>query len=389
MLSRALASSSKKDDIDAARKRLVTEHPLQPFSGRYFDGSSGVTLSSFRSDLCRALQNRYEKEQDAIGFSSVLSPEDADGDAPVREAGERFFTGISAPDETWREVSLYELTRFFSHPNRYLLRQRLNIRFPSPDEELPADEPLVPDRSASRMLADRILPMYLAGQSDEAIRRASLSGNEFPTGRIGSDCIEGELRAMSAFASTLSADLASGILPPVTRTLDFTIAGERWRLSGSLTDLRRNGLVRYRYRPKTHWACLPWWIEHLFLNACAPDGVDCRSIWHFTDGTLPVGPVDNARELLSDLLAIYRAGLSKPLPFFPNTSWTFVESGGQMDKAKAKWEPSYAGYEGESDDLYNRLAMRGNADPLADEAFSDLANRVFGALFTRCKGENA
>ena len=254
---------------------------------------------------------------------------------------------------------------------------------------MPADEPLTPDRSASRMLADRILPMYLAGQSDEAIRRASFSGNEFPSGRIGSDCIEGELNAMSAFASTLSADLAPDILPPVTRTLDFTIAEERWRLSGSLTDLRPNGLVRYRYRPKTHWACLPWWIEHLFLNACAPDGVACRSVWHFTDGALHIAPVGDAQALLSDLLAIYRAGLSKPLPFFPNTSWAFVESGGQMDKAKAKWNTSYTGYGGEADDLYNRLAMRGNADPLADEAFPDLARRVFGALVTYCKGENA
>ncbi|MBS7404477.1 MAG: hypothetical protein KIG22_00800, partial [Oxalobacter sp.] len=89
------------------------------------------------------------------------------------------------------------------------------------------------------------------------------------------------------------------------------------------------------------------------------------------------------------LLKIYRAGLSQPLPFFPNTSWAFVESGGQMDKAKAKWNTSYTGYDGEGDDSYNRLAMRGNADPLADEAFPDLARRVFGELFTRCKGENA
>ena len=269
VLSRALASSGKKDDIDAARKRLMTEHPLQPFSGRYFDGSSGVTLSSFRSDLCRALQNRYEKsietERHADDSSSVLAIGEDDGDAPVREAGEPFFTGISAPDEAWREVSLHELIRFFSHPNRYLLRQRLDIRFPSPDEELPADEPLVPDRSASRMLADRILPMYLAGQSDEAIRRASVAGNEFPAGRIGSDCIEGELKAMSAFASTLSAEYRPEILPPVTRTLDFTIAEERWRLSGSLTDLRPNGLVRYRYRPKTHWA-LPALVDRASVS---------------------------------------------------------------------------------------------------------------------------
>ncbi len=393
VLSRALASSGKKDDIDAARKRLMTEHPLQPFSGRYFDGSSGVTLSSFRSDLCRALQNRYEKtietERHADDSSSVLAIDEGDGDAPVREAGEPFFTGISAPDEAWREVLLHELIRFFSHPNRYLLRQRLDIRFPSPDEELPADEPLVPDRSASRMLADRILPMYLAGQSDEAIRRASVAGNEFPAGRIGSDCIEGELKAMSAFASTLSGDLAPEILPPVTRTLDFTIAEERWRLSGSLTDLRPNGLVRYRYRPKTHWACLPWWIEHLFLNACTPEVGTCLSVWHFTDKTLHIGPVKDAQALLSDLLKIYRRGLSQPLPFFPNTSWAFVESGGQMNKAREKWDTAYAGYEGESDDPYNRLAMRGNADPLAEEAFPDLARRVFGALVTYCKGENA
>ena len=115
----------------------------------------------------------------------------------------------------------------------------------------------------------------------------------------------------------------------------------------------------------------------------------CLSVWHFTDKTLHIGPVKDAQALLSDLLKIYRRGLSQPLPFFPNTSWAFVESGGQMNKAREKWDTAYAGYEGESDDPYNRLAMRGNADPLAEEAFPDLARRVFGALVTYCKGENA
>ena len=95
VLSRALASSGKKDDIDAARKRLMTEHPLQPFSGRYFDGSSGVTLSSFRSDLCRALQNRYEKtietERHADDSSSVLAIDEGDGDAPCARSGRTVF----------------------------------------------------------------------------------------------------------------------------------------------------------------------------------------------------------------------------------------------------------------------------------------------------------
>lgn len=385
----AMAENTDEKSLKTAYNHLVIEHPLQPFSAAYFNGKGGERLISFRSDLCAALNAGIEKIQSKEEIASKI-PENGfddenDEDEEIIHAGLPFFSkALHAPDESWRLVSLDDLIRFFRHPARYLIQRRLGIDFQKTEEELPADEPFVADRNAPRKLADRLLPLYLENISPEEIEKTALAGNEFPSGYLGTNCLKSELMAMSAYAHDLSADLESVLLAPVSQTLEFDFEGECWRLSGTLTDLRENGLVRYRYDNGSPWDFLDGWIRHLFLNACTPDGVPCRSVWHFRDEKTELGPVKDAVERLRDLIAIYRIGLCQPLHFFPRSAWKYVAEGNRLDKAEKIWRQSN-GHRGESDDVFNHLAMRGEDNPI-NEAFADLANRIFGPFFAHKTG---
>ncbi|WP_261798453.1 exodeoxyribonuclease V subunit gamma [Oxalobacter paraformigenes] len=387
VLEPALAEKTDGEARLAAREKLLVEHPLQPFSPDYFNGRADERMVSFRSDLCDALNLKKEKINIKEELEYDTSEDGLDNDiGDELAAGTPFFRApLAFPDASWRDVLLDDLIRFFCHPNRYLMRSRLGLDFPRKEKELASDEPFTVDRTARRRLADRLLPLYLDGMAPEDIARSAAAGNEFPAGAMGAQQRQSELMELSAFAQALSADLKTGFVAPVSRTLEFDLGGEIWRLSGSLSDVRKTGLIRYRYDEGAPRDYLAAWIEHLFLNACAPEGVALSSVWHFRDGKTVLEPYGRARAVLRDLMDIYRTGLNRPLHFFPRSAWEFVQSGGHAGKANGIWRPADGSRRGESADAFNWLAMRGVREPL-DADFAALANRVFGPLLAHMKG---
>ncbi len=381
----ALAKNTNEKSIQKAYEQLVTEHPLQPFSVNYFNKKKGERMVSFRSDLCHALNERKKKiiQKESLITHQAQSDfiNDDQDDNIMLYAGLPFFTGCrNSPEVSWRHVSLDELIRFFHHPIRYFIQRRLGINFPFSEKELPTDEPFVMDENARKKLADRLLPLYLEHVSLDKIEKVAMAGNEYPSGHLGATCLKNELMALSVYAKNLSADLESDILEPVNRTLEFDLDGENWQLSGSLTNMRKNGLVQYWYKNASPVDFLEGWIKHLFLSICSPQESTCRSIWHFKNEKIELDPVDNALPLLCDLITIYRMGLNTPLHFFPFPAWEYVSNNNNMSKAQEKYSKNH--------NAFNYLAMRGIDNPL-DNTFIDLAQRVFGSFIAhRTKDEH-
>lgn len=390
----ALAVSDHPDDLAAAERMLVVEHPLAAFSADYFNGKGDHRLASFRSDLCEALETRQESRKTRqpegmlAGASSGMNADDGD-DGEAEDTSLPFFTAIlPEPDPIWQEVSLEQLVRFFSHPARYLLGQRLGIRFSLKEEELPCAEPFTIDRQNRRQLAKRLLPLFLQGHDEESIRMAALAGNEFPPGQMGKDWLEQELMELAAFAKTVMTDLQADRVGPVSGNLEFVIDDARWRLSGALTELRPNGLVRLRYDEGNAWDYLAGWIEHLFLNAVMPEGVLPHSVWHYKNESFRLDVCGEAKKRLGELMDIYRTGLMAPVHFFPRSSWEFVASGENMNSAKGKWVHAQDANGGEHAEPYMHLAMRGVDNPLDDD-FMELSKRVFVPLYSHLKGKTS
>lgn len=359
---RASASGRK-----TAQRALVLEHPLQAFSEAYFDGRN-PRLFSYHEDYCQALLARPQARQ-------AHQAHQAD------PAIDSFFPRpLPCTDEEHRRLSADQLLEFFRNPARYLLRHRLRLSLPDEAPQIEDDEAFLPNGLSPIALAQRLLPRLLEGEDSRSLRQLARAGLEFPSGALGDLLLEDELSDLQDFATRLAPALAAPLLPPVSFSLPFTLDGEEWLLEGALSDLREEGLVRYRYGKLRANDLLAAWIHHLLLNCCDAQGSMKGRIkgqltrWIARDQAITLQPVPDAREKLAELLCLLRQGLHAPLHFYPRSAWAYVESEGNPERARSTWEGNDH-VPGEGEDPAWQLALRG-AQPL-DEAFFDNARAVF------------
>lgn len=370
-------------DDQEARNRLLVTHPLQPFSMRYFEQTEDTRLRSSHREYYEVLKDKL-RHQPQVSIKQEVDPEsrfDEESEEGTDDENVQVFftTLLSAPDEAWRSVSLDQLLRFFRNPSRYLLQRRLGVSFPEQVEELPDEEPFLPAWEEKNSLGDRILPMYLSGASEDMIQASAVAGPEYPPGKFGEALLNKELHAMDAYAQEWRALSSQSTLPTISGTLSFSIDGESWQLSGSFNDLRPEGLLRHRFDETRPTDYLAGWIQHLFLNAIAPEGVQRQTLWHSRNGRYLLKPVKNAEEELQKLLVLYRHGLSEPLHFYPKSAWAYAANNWNLRKAGEKWQNARNEAFGESHNPDFRQALRGIPDPL-DERFEDCAKQVFTPL---------
>jgi exodeoxyribonuclease V gamma subunit len=375
--------------LAAARQRLTVLHPLQAFSLDYYRPEAEPRRRSFNDEYCEALRQRLAAPSAPRVSGSVATVEteeacaaadEADDEDAAWEPQERFFQApLARAGPEFREVTLDGLAHFFRNPCRYLLERRLGIVLPQSDEELQDDEPFVPDWPARDALARRVLPRLLDGRSLAELRAFAHAGVEYPEGRLGEFELEQELQRLDHFAHALAPALAEPQLDPVNATLDFAVDGEPWRLTGGFGDLRRSGLVRYRYDDARAGDYLNGWLGHLFVNAIAPPGIAARTTWHSRDGRYVLPAIGDARAELEALLRLYRDGLHRPLHFFPRSAWCYMVEDRNLSKAAEAWQSTLFRRFGEDRDAAYRVALRGVDAPL-DAEFVACATTVFGRL---------
>ncbi len=385
------ADPSLPDSLAQARRRLVVEHPLQPFSTQAFEIEGDPRLRSFNRELGDALRASFQgapapaagpvvdtATDEADDGDDGDDGEDDDDDDPAREPLPAFFASpLSPPGPEWREVTVEQLVEFFRNPCRYLLRRRLGIALGRAEEELHDDEPFLPDWPGRTALAARLLGPLLAGAEPQALRELAQAGQELPSGALGRQQLELELESLARFAQVLRAHTAAPCLPPHQVRLPMDIDGETWQLVGSFVDLRPDGLVRWRYDGLRAGDVLAAWIPHLALCAAPAAGAEPQALWLSLDAPLRLGLPEQPAELLQDLVRLYRRGLCEPLEFFPKSAWAYVDRQESLSAAGQAWYPTKDRPFAEGADAAYRLALRGRGDALSGE-FIELTRRVFG-----------
>ena len=368
--------------LATARRRLLIEHPLQPFAASYFQINGDTRRSSSNTEYCDAL--KHAVAADASSWSTILLGELTDDDDEAETGNSEdvalFFSApLSPPGPEWRQVSLAQLKKFFANPCQYLLQERLGIRLLRDGDTLEDDEPFMPDRSALRALEKRLLPLFLAGMPVEDIAALAGAGTELPSGTIGKQTINTVISGMQQFANALARATQLPCSPAQQSEMRIDLDGEAWQLDTTLSDRRPGGLVRFRYdvaRPADYVAA---WIDHLALNATLPTGTIGETIWLSRDGSFRLRPPEDARKHLTELLALYRHGLTQPLHFFPKTAWSFFTRGSSLAAARNTWQQTARMPFAEQAHPAYRLALRGVADPL-DAEFEQTARMVLAPL---------
>jgi exodeoxyribonuclease V gamma subunit len=371
------------DDWTAVRARLVIEHPLQAFAEVPFRTDSPPALRSHHHEYADALRRRHATPPPRLHAMAFDDEEDPDDESAAPEPQQPFFAQpLPAPDDAWRALPIDRLVAFFRHPCRFLLQQRLGLQLRQPQDELADDEAFIPDLPARSALADRLLPVLLAGADDGAARRLAEAGTEWPAGAYAREALDRELVTLRAFATHLQQHRAAPRLPPHLVDLSIEVNGQRWRLHGGFAELRPQGLVGQRYDDARHGDLLAAWLRHLLLNAQPPALVEPVSTWIARDGVTRFGRVGDALGKLRDLLALMDQGLRQPLYFFPRTAWRYVTANDSRSQAQQGWRGSPMFPFGEGTDPWIRLALRGLPDPMTEafDEFHRLAHAVLDPL---------
>ena len=382
-----------------ARAHLVVEHPLQPFAELAFRPDADPRLRSHHAEYAQALAAARAAATEAVQAMAPAAdadPNDDPGDDPAddepgdeagalaadaAEAPPFFSTPLpplaatvpgagaaAGPAET--VATLADLQRFFRHPSRALLQQRLGLTLRQPDEALDDDEPLLPDHRARRALARRLLPALAAGADDAALLALAAACPELPSGPLGQALAAQELPVLRGFAQRAAELGAGAALPPLV--LDLAVPGDArdggggpgWRLQGALTGLRADGLLLQRCDLPRVADTLDAWIAHCALCAAAPAGVAPVTRWLGRDRLLQFRPVDAPLAELGRLLALRAEGLCAPLYFFPRSAWAYASAGQSLAPARAAWRPSRQRPHAEQTDPAHRLVLHGLPDPL-------------------------
>jgi exodeoxyribonuclease V gamma subunit len=362
-------------------------HPLQAFAEECFSIHSDRPLRSYNREMGEALQDGMmaAAAAPAVEPGSEGNAGDEDDEAAALPQPLFFTTPLTAPGPEWRELTLDQLVRFFRNPSRYLLARRMDIALSYEPDELLDQEPFTLDLTGRRAIAARLLPRLIENPDDPAAPALLAAGTELPDGNMGEFEQSSELASLREFAARVHGHTRAPTLAPRRSSIILDISGESWQLDAAFSNLRANGLVRWKYSRERDIDALPAaealdaWLSHLMLCADPPPAVGLRTTAIARNGTWVFRRPEDPRAILAELLAIYRQGLQEPVHFLPKSAWKYCQESHRISAARKEWRPDEYNKFAESTDPAYTLAFRGQPEPLGDE-FQRLARLVYGPL---------
>ncbi|VAW88727.1 Exodeoxyribonuclease V gamma chain [hydrothermal vent metagenome] len=344
---------------NAPSSMLVTRHPLQGFSTRYFDDKETALFT-------------YSKEYQSV---SLLHEAQTTGNVPFSSE----FLMVS--DEQWRQVSLADLIQFYSMPSRYLLKRRLKLNLDFYEQQLETAEPFNMDKAAERQLARALFKLNLKETATQQVHHYIQAAGLLPHGQPGEILFSHH----HATSKQHQQDLALLTDDESLEVIEFKINLDSFTLYGELSGVCKKGLFITQINKFSPKEMLSAWLSHLVLNLFDRTDIKAETYLVSRDQSLRFTPVNNAEKLLINLLDLYWQGLQSPLKFFPAASQTYYSQLiskrakiPPLDAAADKWQGSDR-YWGEGQDRYNRLAFR-NTEVFDDE-FIEIATQIFEPLY--------
>jgi exodeoxyribonuclease V gamma subunit len=305
-----------KDDRENLLEALTQEHPLQPFSARYF--LEGDELYSYANEW-QALHQAREQASDVEVLEAYTLEE---------------------------PLSLGQLQDFLRNPVRHFFSQRLKVFFEAAEVPLADEEPFVLDALQRYSLSSSLLDAALSqpDQSDQTLASHAIrlqNSGLLPMAGFG-EYLQRELIEPLPDLLLRYQQLLTLWPTPLTSALPVNLELQGMRLEGWLSDLHQRadgGLLSVTTIPnsigaiksrKWHRLIRPW-VNHLV--ACA-SGLPMTTALVASDDSLLLAPLEKTQavQLLEDLLLAWKNGMRQPLPIAVKTAFAWL---GQTDPVKA------------------------------------------------------
>lgn len=275
---------------------LVTRHPLQPFSPRYFDGASG--LFSFSAADCAT--------------AKALSA--------ARQEPQLWWQG-TITDETGEVIDLSELFSFFQHPQRYFLRRQLDLRFGGMEAKAEEREPFEIGKLDGYAIHHDWIQQQLSGAS-VSLKRLQAQGR-WLAGSPGELEFERQQKVIREFVERIEQKK----LGPALDDLPVDIKVGHYRLIGKLGNRYQNGSLFYRYADLKGKDFINAWLHHLIINRLEPQATCLLS----ADEDLLFLPEHCQPDYLPELIEIYRLGQQQPDAFFVEPALAYVRQAHKLN----------------------------------------------------------
>jgi len=379
-------AAPEQDPGQSLLQALTVEHPLQPFSARYFQpaGAAGGDPRLFTY----AHEWRAALDADAV-------------------PGEPEPVPRLPPPLVETALTLDLLAGFLRHPVQAFFTQRLGVWF-EPDAVLAKEqEPFSLDALERYRLADELLQAATAADDAEAAVRERLLRQRrqgvLPLGGfadpVQQPCAEA---ARSAHDRLRALHRRWPAAEPQPREIAFVLAAApALRLEDWLAGLRRDGAgdwaqiqvragaVLDRSGAPRHHSLVALWVRH--LAGCA-GGLPLHTFLAGTDAVLGLAPLAAAEALplLEDLACAWLEGLSGPLPVACRTALAWLAAGERGEEAamRAAAEVYQGAWQRTGEAQQDPYLLRAYPDferLLADSAegrgFGHWAERLYGPLF--------
>ena len=334
------------------REHVLVAHPLQPFSPRYFGAGDDQRLFSYSDAGHEGARSLTAPREPAPPFLSAPLP--GSTDAP-------------------RVVALEDLVRFFHHPARALLQGRLGLHLDPRDEAVEGREPLVLAGLERWRVGTELLERALAGEELSGAWSAVRGAGVLPPGPVG------RLAYARLSASAAAAERTWRLFAGKDRLEPAAVDGELHgiRLTGTLDNLWPDARVCVRFSGLEGPWELDVWVRHVVLCWLGSRGLPRRSVAISCLGAearaIRFEEVAQPERVLSDLVGLYLAGQSVPLPFFPRASRAYQKAARKaapdeifapaLSSARGLFSGSHGGATGEMYDPYVQQVF-GDSDPL-------------------------
>lgn len=335
---------------------LITRHPLQAFSPRYFQANP--VLFTYAKDYLSLQAAAVEKRPSACFWDQPQLP---------------------APAESLRQVSLNELIQFYRQPARVFLQRQFDLRLTESLDELAEREPFALEAFTDSKIGEQAVQHLQRGDEAWQVEARLRAQGLLPHGKPGELLVEQQLEQVKALLTKLPK-------PTEQYTLDLNLSLGEFSLHGQIPKVNAEGIQLYHFGYLGVWQWVSIWLQHLALNLCQrPVGGSAVTQLYTVDKTWRLPEITEATAELELLVEGYWLGLQQPLPFFPKSAWQMAAKGAAADEVvlragQEEWiGNSY--HVGESTKPEYRLLYRGRS-PFDEQpaACIEWAQRVFGRL---------
>ena len=284
---------------------LITEHPLQAFSQRYFAEAS-EHFSFSQADYKTAIALQADKPEPELWWQGLL-------ETKIPEI-----------------IDINDFFAFYRHPQQYFIQRQLGIRYTGLPANSEEREPFVLDMLDAYAINQQWIADDLNG-TDYSLKKLQAQGR-WLSGTPGELEFELQEQQIHQFTNRIK-QLDLGIKKD---DIAVDIQVNDYRLIGNLSHIYQHGSLIYRYANLKGKDFMLAWLHHLIINQIDKQDTHLLS----KDKTLVFASASPQADTLEQLIKNYLLGQQQPNAFFTEPAYAYIEQALKLKSSKRTKKPA-------------------------------------------------